>query len=84
MKRITTLFALLFLLFLASCGAAEPDTAVTSPNDSADSGNGETAVSIPSFTPAQNVADAAQLRPEDYTHGAAEPVVTIIEYGDFQ
>jgi hypothetical protein len=39
---------------------------------------------VPSFTPATNVAEAAQLRPDDHTHGAADPVVTIIEYGDFQ
>ena len=87
MKRITTFFAFLFLLFLVSCGAAEPETAVATPNNPVpptESGNGDTAVSFSSFTPATNVAEAAQLRSDDHTHGAAEPAVTIIEYGDFQ
>lgn len=80
MKRIVTLFAFLFMFFLVSCGAAEP--AVTPATDSVPSTASES--EVPSFTPATNVAEAAQLRPDDHTHGATDPVVTIIEYGDFQ
>ena len=84
MKRISTMLAFLFLLLLAACGAVESEETATSPQDSVNSENGETAVAVTSFTPAQNVAEAAQLRADDHTEGAVEPIVTIIEYGDFQ
>ncbi|MCB9446613.1 MAG: hypothetical protein H6669_20465 [Ardenticatenaceae bacterium] len=87
MKRIVTLFVFLFLGLLASCGAAQPNTAVTTQDDPASpaaSQSGDTAVAATSFTPAQNVDEAIRLRSDDHTHGAAEPIVTIIEYGDFQ
>lgn len=84
MKRVSTWLVLLFLLLLAACGASVSDTAVTSPTESVQSENGDTAVAVTSFTPAQNVAEAAQLHPDDHTEGADEPIVTIIEYGDFQ
>jgi hypothetical protein len=64
-------------LFLAACGVDEPAPSATN-------GGGDTAVSPISFTAAQSVAEAASLRDHDHTHGAADPVVTIIEYGDFQ
>lgn len=86
MKRIVPFFV---LLFLAACGAAELDTAVTpsatgQPQIGTVTETADTAVSATSFTPASSVAEAALLRNHDHTHGAAEPVVTIIEYGDFQ
>ncbi len=102
MKRVSTLLVLFFLLLLAACGAAVSNTAVTSPTESVNSENGDTAVAVTSptesvksengdttvavtsFTPAQNAAEAAQLRPDDHTQGAVEPIITIIEYGDFQ
>lgn len=34
--------------------------------------------------PATTPAEAAIVRPQDWTLGAANPIVTIIEYGDFQ
>lgn len=83
MKRVSALLAFLFLLFLASCGTDGTNTAVT-PAPSEPGGNEDTAVSVTSFTPATNVQEAAQLRRDDHTHGAGEPIVTIIEYGDFQ
>lgn len=83
MKRVSTSLAFLFLLFLASCGAAGTNTAV-SPVSPESGGNEDTAVSVTLFTPAQNVEGAARLRSDDHTHGAAEPIVAIIEYGDFQ
>ena len=100
MKRVSTLLVMFLLLLLAACGAAVSDTAVISPTESVHSENGDTAVTSPketvnsengdtavtatSFTPAQNAAEAAQLRPDDHTEGADEPIITIIEYGDFQ
>lgn len=84
MKRVSTLLAFLFLWLLAACGAAVSDTAVTSPKDSVIEEGRDTAVAVTSFIPAENVDEAAQLRPDDHTEGALEPVVTIIEYGDFQ
>jgi hypothetical protein len=83
----------LFLLFLAACTTPEPNTAVAPQDEAAPQDdaaepqadvNEETAVSPPSLTPAANVAEAAVLRDDDHTHGAVDPVVTIIEYGDFQ
>lgn len=78
MKRASTLGAFLLLFFLVACGADEP--APVAVNE-----GGETAVTTTtSFTPAETVTEAAALRDHDHTHGAADPVVTIIEYGDFQ
>ena len=34
--------------------------------------------------PAANVAGAAVVRERDWVKGAEEPIITIIEYGDFQ
>ena len=36
------------------------------------------------FAPASTVEEAAVIREQDWRKGAAEPVVVIIEYGDFQ
>ena len=36
------------------------------------------------FSPAATVAEAAVVREHDQVRGAASPLVTIIEYGDFQ
>jgi hypothetical protein len=90
MKRTAVFFSFLFLLVLAACGGAEPETAVSPPADSDDTlskpveSTGATAVTIQEFTPATNVTEAAEIREVDRTHGAEDPVVTIIEYGDFQ
>lgn len=40
--------------------------------------------SVDSFTPAKTIEEAAVLREQDHVRGAAEPVVAIIEYGDYQ
>ena len=36
------------------------------------------------LSPATTVAEAAVVREQDWVRGATNPVVTIIEYGDFQ
>ncbi|MEJ2750867.1 MAG: hypothetical protein P8183_23615 [Anaerolineae bacterium] len=86
MKRIVPFFVFFVLTFLAACSGPGLDTAVTpaitaQPQTVA---TANAAVSNTSFTPATNVAEAAVLRADDHTHGATDPVVTIIEYGDFQ
>ena len=43
-----------------------------------------TAVDGPVYEPASTIPDAAVLRDTDHTKGAEEPVIAIIEYGDFQ
>ena len=87
MKRTALLFSLLFSLLLAACGAAEPiletETAVSPPTTD-DQPAVQPADITADFAPAANVAEAAQIRDLDQTKGAEDPVVTIIEYGDFQ
>jgi hypothetical protein len=40
--------------------------------------------SVTDFSPATTLADASIVRPTDHMLGATEPIVSIIEYGDFQ
>lgn len=42
------------------------------------------ATNFEAFVPATTVEEAAVIREQDWLKGAAEPVVVIIEYGDFQ
>jgi hypothetical protein len=52
--------------------------------------NNETAQSAPpaanlgDFSPASTVEEAAVVRQQDWLKGATDPIVVIIEYGDFQ
>lgn len=83
----------LLLLLLAACGGAAPDT-TTAPEE-ADAGSnvapetaaqsGDAATSAKANVNAGTTPEEASIvRPEDHTKGAADPLVTIIEYGDFQ
>ena len=36
------------------------------------------------FSPATSIGEASAERPVDYAKGGASPVLTVIEYGDFQ
>jgi hypothetical protein len=36
------------------------------------------------FSPSTTVTEAAEIRSQDWTKGAEDPRITIIEYGDFQ
>jgi len=82
-------FLFLMLLFvLAACGSAEPagETAVsetTSPPPAADNTNVSTQP-VAAITPATTVAEASQIREQDWVKGSSNPKVVIIEYGDFQ
>ncbi len=42
------------------------------------------ATNLSDFVPATDVDEAALLREQDWRHGATDPLVVIIEYGDFQ
>ncbi|GAB4267320.1 MAG: hypothetical protein Kow0080_09330 [Candidatus Promineifilaceae bacterium] len=82
-------FLLLMLLFvLAACGSAEPaeETAVsetTAPPSVADNTDINTQP-VAAITPATTVAEASQIREQDWAKGSSNPKVVIIEYGDFQ
>ena len=64
-----------------SVPATEPTAELTADSE-------ETAVSDDgspaAFSPATTVAEAAVVREQDQVLGAADPLITIIEYGDFQ
>lgn len=95
MKRIILL--LVALVLLAACGStstetavepAKPATAVPEEEAAAEtesetvSGSVEVA-DIPNF-PATSVQEASLVRDRDWAQGTDDPVVAIIEYGDFQ
>lgn len=93
MKRLVWLLAPL-LLFLAACGSgtaevlepsgvAQPgqETATTS-SPNATVGAGETGAAAEAN--AGLTDDPTVVRERDWKLGAADPAVTIIEYGDFQ
>lgn len=90
---------ILIALLLTACGGATEapaavEQAVEAPKADAvtapdgDEQEGETAVDPDNpdtdFTPATTVAEAADARLRDWTKGAPDAAVTIIEYGDFQ
>lgn len=87
-----------FLFLLAACASgggaptesqqnSDPDSssAVTeapsedSPSDSAPGQPLDNAITI-----GKNPAEAGEVRDRDWTKGAEDPLITIIEYGDFQ
>lgn len=39
---------------------------------------------LATYSPATNVTEAAVVREQDWVRGASDPLVTVIEYGDFQ
>jgi hypothetical protein len=89
-KIILLMFLFLLLAACAAPEAAEPDdqpeqetpepTAVSVDNK-VDSQAVEVADPV---TPAQTAAAAGVIRDRDWTLGAEDPLITIIEYGDFQ
>lgn len=50
---------------------SEEDTAVT-------------AVDGPTYEPSTTIPEAAELKATDHSKGAEDPIIAIIEYGDFQ
>lgn len=69
------------------------DTAVSPTDELAETEETEAAADQPSapvatnqddFSPASNITEAAVVRVQDWHKGATDPLVVIIEYGDFQ
>ncbi|WP_420631287.1 hypothetical protein [Candidatus Leptofilum sp.] len=69
---------------------ANNDTAVSTTNETADTNETFSNPSLPAatnldgFVPANSMEQAIQAREQDWGKGAADPLVVIIEYGDFQ
>lgn len=69
---------------------SDSETAVSTTNetttetDSFGSSSLPEATNLGDFVPASSVEQAAIIRDQDWGKGATEPVVQIIEYGDFQ
>lgn len=67
---------------------AEPTAAeepvATEPAEETDTEDESEQVDSPTHTPAATVEDALVEQPYDHVKGADEPLLTIIEYGDFQ
>jgi hypothetical protein len=78
------------IMLLAACGQSvgRGETAVTSepsaPEPETSSPTIEPTAEIVHYPVAGTIAEAAQVRDSDWAKGAAEPLVSIIEYGDFQ
>lgn len=84
---------LLMILLLAACGTANVAVPTAEPADEAPEPTGAADAnpeqeSRPAYgdsiAPAQTPVEAGVIRERDWTKGAEDPLVTIIEYGDFQ
>lgn len=92
MKKFLALLLLLFLTITACNSAAQPETTVpdvgrVAPPPAQPTASEPTSVgaeSAVSFSAATTIEAAAVIRPHDHVIGADEPVVAIIEYGDYQ
>ena len=87
-----------FLLLLAACASgggvppesqqpAEPEDSSTAEESPAEDTAVDSAPAPPlnnEITIGANAAEAGAIRDRDWTIGAEDPLVTIIEYGDFQ
>jgi hypothetical protein len=81
------------LLLLVACGAstepatedqpAEEDAVPTTVSEAAPESQAETLSADP-ITPAKTPAEAGVIRDRDWAKGAEDPLITIVEYGDFQ
>lgn len=81
------------LLLLVACGApaasvtvdqpAGEDAESTTVSEAAPESQAEMVSGDP-ITPAKTAAEAGAIRDRDWTKGAEDPLITIIEYGDFQ
>jgi len=81
------------LLLLAACGATASPTAAPAnsenfaaetPAEAADTAVTQSSESPAEVAPSSSPAAAAVVRDQDWTKGPDDPVVSIIEYGDFQ
>lgn len=87
---MTKFLLLLIIMLLAACGQSvgSGETAVTSepptPQPDTSSANIEPTAEIAQYPVAGSIAEAAQVRDSDWAKGTSAPLVSIIEYGDFQ
>ncbi len=83
------LFFLPLLLLIAACGAASGPE-VTPVPESVDSEETAPQSTVPASSSSTTVLtgstpeEASIIREQDHVKGASDPLVTIIEYGDFQ
>jgi hypothetical protein len=90
MKKVYVIVWLVGLSLLAACGPATARESGRTPEAADALANESAAATAPAATAgeegpqAEVLAAASQVRQSDWTEGAEEPAVTIIEYGDFQ
>lgn len=87
MKKIGLLISLLLLMVLAACGGAAVEQLPIS--DATDDPEAPAAVGDNAGATSEDTADVTesdprQVRDRDWTKGATDPLITVIEYGDFQ
>ena len=87
------LWLLPFLILLAACasGGGAPIESQGEPDVESSTSVPESPSAVAQMEPlnneiviGKNPADASAVRDRDWTEGAEDPVVSIIEYGDFQ
>ncbi len=84
MKKFAAFLSFLFAL-LAACGPSAVTDSAVPRVDVVESPAASAAVEpVSAFAPATAVSTAAVIREQDHIIGAEEPVVAIIEYGDYQ
>ncbi|MDX1414667.1 MAG: hypothetical protein R3293_10785 [Candidatus Promineifilaceae bacterium] len=95
MRKIWLLPFLLLLVACASGGGVPPESQqVAEPEDPPVAEESPTEDTAPESAPVQalnndisigaNAVEAGLIRDRDWTQGAEDPLITIIEYGDFQ
>lgn len=71
-----------------SIGEAGPPVVASAADDAASAPagqmSGSESVDLASFVPATAVSEAAVIRVQDHVLGSEDPIVAIIEYGDYQ
>ncbi len=63
---------------------SEPASSPEVKDDATEPGDQTAVTSSDPLFPASNIADASIIRSTDHVVGAVEPLISIIEYGDFQ
>ncbi len=78
------------VFLMAACGA-QPSELTGEPAGESSQPAGTTAAPAPTsqaeaapFKPAASLQEALLERAQDYGHGGSDPLLTVIEYGDFQ
>lgn len=91
-KVLPWLWLVAAVIFLAACGStADVETGLNPVEESTaeppaviEAESPTLAAVTTDFKPAASLAEASVERGQDYAHGAEDPLLTIVEYGDFQ